>query len=356
MEEKNKNKRKNIMFIVLSILLLIGIGSFIIFFLLGSKPISNKKDTAKNNNKKNKEVVIKEKVDIIDTNSKTRPIAVSINNTPVAIPGQTGLNNAYLIYEIPTEGYTSRLLAFYKDVPNTKVGTIRSARHNFIDFAYESDAVLVAYGWSHYAEDELTSNVINYVEGVVGEGRMYRDNPLGLAYEHTVYGETDAIKEYAYSTKGYNRESDNTILLNYNVSDTDLSTHDNKIIANKVTVNYGDVDTVFIYDNEKKMYNRNVNGVERKDMATGETFNTKNIIIHKISYQMCDDNHYWCLNTTGSGEGYYITNGYAVPIKWSKDSRNSKTKYSYINGEEISVSDGRTYIEVQIYQKDTIIE
>ena len=81
---------------------------------------------------------------------------------------------------------------------------------------------------------------------------------------------------------------------------------------------------------------------------------------------MCDDNYYWDLDTIGSGEGYYITNGYAVPIKWSKSNRKSKTKYMYkegtildgqdVSGQEISVSDGRTWIEVQTKSYSTTIE
>ena len=350
----NKKSKRNIFLIVsIIIILLIVIGLILFLTIFKNK---NKDNTAKIETKESKEVVKEEKVDIINIESKTRPIAISVNNTPVAINAQTGLNNAYLIYEIPTEGYTSRLVAFYKDVPNTKVGTIRSARHNFIDFAFESDAILAAYGWSHYAEDELTSNVIDSIEGVIGEGKMYRENPLGLDYEHTVYCETDAVKDYAYSTKGYRRESDNTILLKYNASDVDLSKKNSNKLANKVTIEYGDITTVFVYDSENKVYKRNVNGSERKDMITGEVFTTKNIIVEKISYNKCDDNHYWCLNTTGNGDGYYITNGYAVPIKWNKESRTSKTKYTYLDGSEIEVSDGRTYIEVQINEKSTIVE
>ncbi|MFR4337487.1 MAG: DUF3048 domain-containing protein [Lachnospira pectinoschiza] len=68
---------------------------------------------------------------------------------------QTGLNKAYIVYELPTESYTCRLLALFKvedsDVTDeapqeiigsgnvsqtdTVIGTIRSARHNFLDFA-----------------------------------------------------------------------------------------------------------------------------------------------------------------------------------------------------------------------------
>ena len=80
---------------------------------------------------------LEEKVDVIDTSSKTRPLAVSINNTPVAIKVQTGLNKAFIVYEIPTEGSTARVVALFKDVDDLRVGTIRSARHNMIDYAYE---------------------------------------------------------------------------------------------------------------------------------------------------------------------------------------------------------------------------
>ena len=50
------------------------------------------------------------------------------------------------------------------------------------------------------------------------------------------------------------------------------------------------------------------------------------------------------LNDTGSGEGYFVTNGKMENITWKKDSRNSQTKYLDSNGEEIIVNDGRTLI------------
>ena len=300
--------------------------------------------------------VPKEIVDIIDVNSKTRPLAISVNNTPVAVKVQEGLNKAYLIYELPTEGYTSRLLALYKDVESINVGTIRSARHNFMDFAYESDAIFVSYGWSHYAQDELKKKIIDYVQGIAGEGSMWRDNKEKLATEHTVYLNTEKVYNYAKDKKGYSLESDNTILLNYDVGDVDLSNMEGVKAAKKVTLPYGNITTVFEYNEEEKMYNRIVNGVTTKDHETKEVFNTKNIIIEKINYSVMADKYYWDLKTVGSGDGYYITNGYAVPIKWSKESRKSKTKYTYLDGSEINVSDGRTYIEVHITKKSVTIE
>ena len=303
------------------------------------------------------EEVPKEKVDIIDVKSVTRPYAIVVNNTPVAVKVQTGLNKAYLVYEFPTEGNTSRLMAVYKDIEqDLTIGTIRSSRHNFIDYALESDAIYVHYGWSHYAEDDERAGSINYINGLFDKP-FWRDNPEKLASEHTAYTSTEKIKN-TIEQKGYRTVSDNTILLNYNAEDVDLSKKEGAIVANSINIPYGSNPNVtsFKYDSESKMYNRYSAGKNCIDHKTNEQVNTKNIIVQKVNYSMCSDNYYWDLKTIGSGEGYYITNGYAVPIKWSKTSRSGKTKYTYLDGTEIEVSDGRTYIELQTTKQNLTIE
>ena len=61
-------------------------------------------------------------------------------------------------------------------------------------------------------------------------------------------------------------------------------------------------------------------------------------------------------NYIGSGDGYFITNGYAVPITWEKESRSSQTVYRYKNGKEIKVNDGNTYIQIQPLGETLTIE
>lgn len=348
---------------------LIGLGALIIiligvFFIInassGSKDNKGSNGKKSNNNGNNNsgnngsnEVV--EKVDIIDINSNTRPFAVVVNNTPVAVQVQEGLNKAYIVYEIPTEGSTSRLLALFKDVDNVTIGTIRSVRHNFIDFAYESNAILVGYGWSNIAENQLRSGIIDNMNGMIESYPYWRNNPEGLASEHTAYTSTTKIREYAQQ-KGYSLTGDNTILLKYNTGDVDLSSKNGAIKANVVSVPYGNIATRFEYDKDKKIYYKVVNNVWITDHATGENISTKNIIVEKINYGSTPNGYYWDLYDVGSGDGYYITNGYAVPIKWSKPSRSAKTTYTYLDGSEIEVSDGRTYIEVQVNSQPLTIE
>ena len=356
-----KNKKLVIILVILIILVLAIAGAIIAIQyknnntskIIQSQNEQNGEDTITVDLKESKD----KKVDIINTNSKTRPYAISINNTPVAVKVQTGLNKAYLVYEIPTEGNTSRLLALYKDIDeDLTIGTIRSSRHNFVDYALESDAIFVHYGWSHYAEDDEKAGSINYINGLFDKP-FWRNNPEKLASEHTAYTSISKIKQ-TINDKKFKTESDRTILLNYNPEDVDLSAKDEAKTANKVVIPYGAKPnvTTFVYDNNTKMYNRMENDKYCTDYYTKEQVSTKNIIVQKINYSVCSDNYYWDLKTVGSGNGYFITNGYAVPITWKKESRSAKTKYYYKDGKEIEVSDGRTYIELQTNSQKLTIE
>ena len=359
-EHFDNSKKVNIKRIVALLIFLIAIAAVAVtVILINKQPTQTSENNTENTTTEPAKPPV-EKVDIIDINSKTRPLAVVVNNTPVAVKVQTGLNKAYIVYEMPTEGGTCRLMALYKDAGNVKVGTIRSARHNFIDWAYESDAIFTCFGWSHYAQDQMQKQgVINYIQGLVSEGGMYRENPEHLASEHTAYLDTDKVYESA-KKKGYKVETDDSILLKYNVKDVDLSEKEDVKDATKVVISYDGSSnvTTFKYNAETKMYERYVTSKENicKDHETGEVVSTKNIIIEKIDYTSMPDGKYLDLKTTGSGKGWFITNGQAVPIKWSKADRKAKTKYTYTEGTEIEVSDGRTYIEVMPTNRTEKIE
>jgi len=346
-------KKKSVIIIIILLLIIAIFGGILAFKILGTNVNADKnnaEEIANDEDKEEKEVIEDNVIDIVNVNSNNRPFAVAVNNTPVAVKVQTGLNKAFLVYEIPTEGNTSRLLAVFKDLEEGVIGTVRSARHNFIDYAAESNAIFCCFGWSHYAEDYMKTKVINYLQGIVGDKGYWRENPENLAFEHTVFSDIKYFKE-GCERKGYSMttsDPSSTIPLNYSTTDVDISKRDGSKVANEIEIPYGaSFNTKFVYDKENKIYNRFENGEPNIDYYTKEQFNTKNIIIQKVTYNMCDDNYYWNLHTTEGGEGYFITNGYAVPIKWSKPGRNEKTKYTYLDGTEVQVSDGRTYIEIQ---------
>ena len=286
-------------------------------------------------------------ISIIDVNSNTRPYAIVINNSTVAVKVQTGLQQAYMVYEFPVEGGLTRLMALYKDVPDFTIGTIRSSRHNFLDYAMEHDAIFIHYGWSHYAEDDERELRYDYINGTLGGGPFWRENPASLATEHTAYTSIGKIKEYV-KNKEIRSTTDQGLVLNYDINGVDLSKKDGNILANNIAIpSNGSINTTYEYDKENKNYKRFVNGNANIDYYTKEQFTAKNIIVQKINTKMASDNYYWDLETVGSGTGYYITEGYAVPITWSKENREAKTKYRYVDGTEIQLNDGNTYIQLQ---------
>lgn len=302
-----------------------------------------------------------EVVDVVDVNSKTRPFAISINNVYPATTVQRGLNKAFLIYEIPVEGGQTRLLAFFKDVEeDLQVGTVRSARHNMLDYCFESDAIFVHFGGSDWAISQISSTGIDDINGMY-DSPFWRENPKNLATEHTAYTSTLKLLEYARDTKGFNMEADSaedTLVFNYNVSDVDLSGVEGALPATNVKVTIGGAQTTtFSYDQTTKEYTRANNGTTASDYGTGENFTAKNIIVQNISYGYMSDNYCLDIYTTGSGTGYYITNGSAIPINWSKADRYSQTVYTNAaTGEEIELSDGRTYVELHPTSEGLTIE
>ena len=330
------------------------ISLFVIIFLLcgcGKKVDENLYE----NEEESSNIPTKEKIDIIDVNSNTRPFAVVVNNSPAAVKVQQGLDKAYVVYELPVEGGITRLLAFYKDIDDLKIGTIRSARHNFLDYAFEQDAIFVHWGWSKHAKEQINNLKVNNLNGL-SDSAFWRENPENLATEHTGYTSLAKCRDLAKS-RDYSLTTDKGLVFNYSLEEINLNEKDNNTVANKIFIPSNDsLNTSYVYDETTKTYKRSVNDNPHIDYQTKEQYTAKNIIIQKISISSIKNSKYLELGVVGSGEGMYITNGYAVPIKWSKADRYAKTKYTYVNGEELKLNDGNLFVQLQSNNLQYVIE
>ena len=293
----------------------------------------------------------KAKITVIDTTSKARPFAVMINNHNQARPYHSGLDKAYIVYELIVEGGITRLMAVFKDQNLDRIGSVRSSRHDFLDYALESDAIYVHFGWSPQAESDIKSLGVNNINGLY-DSCFYRDLELPVDYEHTAQTSTEGIKKVA-NYRGYRMEykSDDVLaeqVLKYSADKIDISGKEDSIVANNVEIPYSYYMTSsYTYDPEHEYYLRFANGKPHSDYVTKEQLHFKNIIIMKVGNHTMDSYGRQDLDDVGSGTGYFITNGYARPITWSKSSRTAKTVYKYMDGEEVVVNDDNTFIQVQ---------
>ena len=295
------------------------------------------------------------KLNIVDTSSNSRPYAVMINNLNAARPYHSGLQDAYLVYEIIVEGGITRMMAVFKDKNTARIGSVRSSRHYYLDYALENDAIYVHYGWSPQAKSDISNFKINNINGMYDSDAFWREK-LNVAYEHTAFTSMEKIKSVA-NNKKYRLTTDKKLLLNYSPDEIGLEEFDNKLTANNISIKYSNyMTTGYTYNSSDKLYYRTANGKAHTDYITKKQYTTKNIIIAYASNGVIsnDEKGRQELNNIGTGFGYYITNGLAVPITWEKKSRESQTVYKYTNGKEIVVNDGNTFIQIAPKSSATI--
>ena len=273
-----------------------------------------------------------------------RPIAVMIDNHSGAWP-QAGLNQAYMVYEIIVEGGETRLMALFKGVDLEKIGPVRSARHYFIDYAMENDAIYVHFGQSPQAQSDIKKYSIDDINGIAEDGTTFW-RVKDKAAPHNAVTSTEKLLESAKSKK-YTTTSDKESVLNYVTDEVNL---EDGQVADTITIPHSDLQTVlYEYDEENKVYVRYARGEEQTDWDTDEPVTTKNIIITFCNnYTLSDTENKGRqgLRNIGTFDGYYITNGRAIKIKCIKNARDEQTVYQDMNGNEINVNDGNTFINI----------
>ena len=277
-----------------------------------------------------------------------RPIAVMINNLKEALPSSS-TKQADIIYECMVEGGITRIMPIYSEYSNLeKVGSVRSARHYYINIANEYDAIYVHYGQSKPAKKMLDKGKIDNINGMTYDPGFYRDDTRVAPHNAYTTGERilQGISDLGYNDK-YSETHDK--VLSFNEEDTDLE--NGEAADGTVHISFSSYSQpYFIYNPEKKVYERYEYGAPQIDNLADENDNIltfKNIIVMQSSYECINPkNDLQELTQVGKGSGYYITNGKAIKINWSKSSKKSKTKYTTEDGQELLLNPGKTWFSI----------
>ena len=351
-DSKTKINKTQVILIVLAIFFLI---LSIVLIVNQNKSIKNKKTTTPTSPVR---TIGSDDTNNNDNNDKLyRPIAVMIDNN-IGDDLQAGLQDSYLNYEIIVEGGLTRIMSLFNNTDNVLIGPVRSARNYFLDYAKESDAVYAHYGWSPNTPDDIKTLNIDNINGMTSPGPFRRDTKLKAP--HNVFTTLEYIKKYM-DDNDFRSSSDDWEVLNVNSDSVDLDDFIKEAeylqMAEKVTINYSYYQNrSYTYDSENKYYLRSMNGKAHKDKSSEQQLHYKNVIIEYVKNNTIDDEGRQSLETTGEGTGYYMTNGYITNIKWKKDNRTSKTIYKYMDGTEVKINDGNTFINIVPIENNIIIE
>lgn len=276
-----------------------------------------------------------------------RPVAVMINNIKEALPSSC-TKQADIIYECMVEGGITRLLAIFSDYDELeKIGSVRSARHYYINIANEFDAIYVCYGQSKPAKKMLDNGAIDVVNGYVYDPAFYRDSARVAPHNAYTTGErlVAAIEDLKYST---DYDSEHKPVLTFNETETDLA---NGTDANTVRIKFSNYSTPYLtYNAEKKLYERYEYDAPQIDNQAPEDDNIltfKNVLVLSSKYECINEkNDLQELTQVGEGKGFYCTNGKSIPITWKKASKDAVTEYFTEDGESLKLNPGKTWISI----------
>ena len=278
----------------------------------------------------------------------TRPTAVVVENSAAARP-QWGLSSPDVLVEGLVEGGITRMLLLYSDVNEIpKVGPIRSARHDFVEFAECFDSIFVHCGWSTYAEKKIKADNVNNLNGIQSYSPQffYRDSSrASKGTEHTGYSNGSYIKatvnavDYRTDVKqGYEK------VFSF-VADDGYVTPSNA--GESVSFQYSSSAKYSMkYNADDGQYYTYLGSSARKD-ADGVHLNYKNVLLLYCNVtSMGDSKGCVDMKLENANTGLYFTNGGYEEISWTKtgSASTSKLVIKRNNGEALVMNPGTTYI------------
>lgn len=278
-----------------------------------------------------------------------RPIAVMFDNHNGA-RWQSGLKDAEIVYEFLVEAPYTRYMGIYLINDPQSIGPIRSARPYFITTALEYDAVYVHVGGSEQAKSDIKTLKIADIDGLSSSNKVFW-RKTHKKMPHNTYSSMEALRATQEERK-YKLTGEYTpFKFTEDEADIEGST------ANIVTIRYMKNNTTeYDYDIDKKIYTRKKDGKLHVDEIDETPIIAKNIIIQEAKTKVLDKEGRLEIGLVGEGQGKYITNGNVMEIKWVKKSRNDKTLYYNLEGEEIILNPGVTWIQVVNTKTEIIIE
>ncbi len=281
-----------------------------------------------------------------------RPAAIMINNIKISCP-QNGVGSADIIYECLAEGGLTRLMMVSMDYQNLpEVGSIRSSRDYFLDFAADYDALYVHAGGSQYAYIAIAERKVQNLDGVNMwfPSTFYQDpdRKKNMGFEHSTMttgeGIASGIKYKRYRTA---LTENFDYPLDFVSSDTAL-TYESK--AEHIHIPFSRVQTTdFVYDAESGKYLRyQFDGEKHIDGLTNEQLAFENVLIYfcETGAITGDAKNRIEVGTVGEGTGYYATNGTYTQITWKKESHTAPIKFYGPDGALLLLNVGKTFISV----------
>ncbi|HWA64635.1 MAG TPA: DUF3048 domain-containing protein [Candidatus Paceibacterota bacterium] len=280
-------------------------------------------------------------------NAIQRPVAVMLASDPEARP-LSGIGQADLVIEMPVtpDGITRFMTVFQCQTPK-EIGSVRSAREDFIPLAAGFDSVYAHWGGEHGALDELNQHVIDNVNALYYDGTIFYRKP-GIPAPHNGFTTLDLLRGQA-TKLGY----DLTKNFSGYLHSTDAPVKNLSNVASSIAIpysGYSGLDNVdWMYNAANNAYLRSRGHASEIDKNTGQQVQASAVVLmHTDSHILREGDQYIVVRTTGSGPADIYQNGIVISGTWQKDAAalDSPLRFFDNQNKEIKFVPGSIWIEI----------
>lgn len=341
MSHMSKNLK---IYIILIALLILGI---VLFWQVGSRSIDVKGPEAKEE-KENFKPVNKGEVNPITglecENYNRRPIAVMLAEDPITRP-LSGIEMADLVVEMPViTGSITRLMAVYICESPTEIGSLRSARHDFIPLAMGLDAIYAHWGGSHFALNKLNAGIMDNIDAMKNPYNAYWQKS-GIPMPHNGFTSMSRLVNAAEKL-GYRLTNRFEGYLHLEKSKIQ---NPNSKLSGRLTIGYsGNYRVYYEYNSESNSYKRWRAGTPEIDKLNNKQVEVQNVVVMRADSRMIQPPDYNDVDVEGTGEAIVYRNGEEIRGTWKKEGSYTKSKLYFLDskGEEIKFVPGKIWIEI----------
>lgn len=277
-------------------------------------------------------------------NAGRRPIAVMFSADPITRP-LSGISQADIVFEMPvTPGGVTRMMAVYQCESPEEVGSIRSAREDFIPLAAGLGAIYAHWGGEKEALKMLDGHIM--------------DNIDAMKYENVYFYRKKGMRQPHNGFSGLASLFDGAVDLGYGLNDEFEGYPHSRSESKKNIVNLTDSVSIdypipfkirWQYDQENNGYYRFRNNTPELDKLNGGQVFADVVVVMKTASEYINLDYIRIIvSGTGSAKIYQgggIINGY-----WSKDPAGIDSKLFFFDntGKEIEFEPGKIWVEIAV--------
>ena len=283
---------------------------------------------------------------IASKNGSRRPVAVMLAADEEVRP-LSGIGQADLVVEMPVikNGINRFMAVFITEDPN-EIGSVRSARHDFIPLARGMNAIYAHWGGSHFALDKLNAHIMDNIDALINPFNAFYRKPGIKAPDNGFTSITRLIN--ASNKLGY--KITNSRIVKNIISDDDWNpeaggwAYDGK----NIEVEYpGKFKVEWQFNQDNKLYYRLRGGRPEIDKNTGKQVSARVVALIAVKSRHLEG-QYNDVDIEGSGALKIYQDGFMVEGKWLKDKNNQDSPMRFIdkNGYDIQLLAGQRWWEI----------